>query len=101
MPIRANDITHLALNAERKLTRDHMLPDGVPASAEALVGNGDVINSHETCDISDYTWTLEQFLLTTGEVRWADKIEKAVFNARWEPLPRISDRCSISRPSIR
>ena len=48
----------LALNAERKLTRDHMLPDGVPASAEALVGNGDVINSHETCDISDYTWTL-------------------------------------------
>lgn len=30
----------LALNAERKLTRDHMLPDGVPASAEALVGNG-------------------------------------------------------------
>ena len=23
----------LALNAERKLTRDHMLPDGVPASA--------------------------------------------------------------------
>ena len=71
----------LALNAERKLTRDHMLPDGVPASAEALVGNGNVINSHETCDISDYTWTLEQFLLTTGEVRWADKIEKAVFNA--------------------
>ena len=71
----------LALNAERKLTRDHMLPDGVPASAEALVGNENVINSHETCDISDYSWTLEQFLLTTGDARWADKIEKAVFNA--------------------
>ena len=71
----------LAVNAERKLTRDHMLPDGVPASAEALVGNENIINSHETCDITDYTWTLEQFLLTTGDVAWADKIEKAVFNA--------------------
>lgn len=70
-----------ALNAQRRLERDDMLPDGVIASAEALVGNGDVRNSHETCDIADYTWTLGYFLMATGEARWADKIEKAVFNA--------------------
>lgn len=71
----------LALNALRKAERDDMLPDGVIASAEALVGSANVINSHETCDIADYTWTLGYFLMTTGESRWADKIEKAVFNA--------------------
>ena len=71
----------LALNAQRKAERDDVLPDGVPASAEALVGSDNVINSHETCDIADYTWTLGYFLMTTGEAKWADKIEKAVFNA--------------------
>ena len=71
----------LALNAQRKAERDDVLPDGVPASAEALVGSANVINSHETCDIADYTWTLGYFLMTTGEAKWADKIEKAVFNA--------------------
>ena len=71
----------LALNAQRKAERDDVLPDGVPASAEALVGSDNVINSHETCDIADYTWTLGYFLMTTGDAKWADKIEKAVFNA--------------------
>ena len=77
-----NEMYHnLALNAEYKLTRDHMLPDGVPASAEALVGNENIINSHETCDITDYTWSLIKFLTVTGDAKWADKIERAVFNA--------------------
>lgn len=71
----------LARRAEEKLVRDNMLPDGVPVSAEYLIGNKNVINSHETCDIIDYTWTLGYFLATTGEAVWADKIERAVFNA--------------------
>ena len=70
-----------ALNAQRKLERDDMLPDGVIVSAEELVGSDNVINSHETCDIADYTWALGYFLMTTGEGKWADKIEQAVFNA--------------------
>ena len=71
----------LALSAQAKLERDDLLPDGVIASAEALVGSGNVINSHETCDIADYTWALGYFLMATGEGKWADMIEKAVFNA--------------------
>lgn len=69
-----------ALHAQEKMEKHHMLPDGIPSSAECLMGNGSLA-SHETCDISDYTWAMGHFLLTTGEGRWADEIERAVFNA--------------------
>lgn len=69
-----------ALHANYLIERDHLLPDGVPSSAEYLVGKNP-IHSHETCDISDYTWSLGYFLMTTGEAKWADMIEKAIFNA--------------------
>ena len=69
-----------ALNAFYKLDRDHMLPDGVPSSNEFLAGK-DPLNSHETCDVTDYTWALGYLLMATGDARWADRIEKAVFNA--------------------
>ena len=71
----------LAERADWLIDRDHMLPDGIPSSAEHIEGHWNVINSHETCDISDYTWTMGHFLMTTGEGRWADKIERGVFNA--------------------
>ena len=55
----------IAMNAERKLERDHMLPDGVPTSAEYTQGR-DIDIAHETCDITDYTWSLGYFLTVTG-----------------------------------
>lgn len=70
----------VALNCERKLERDHLLPDGVPTSAEYTLGQ-DIDVAHETCDVTDYTWSLGYFLTTTGCAEWADRIEKAVFNA--------------------
>ena len=69
-----------ALNAFRKLDRDHMLPDGVPSSNELLAGK-DPLQSHETCVISDYTWSIGFLLMATGDAAWADRIEKAIFNA--------------------
>lgn len=74
------DYLHIGLNAERKLERDHLLPDGVPTSAEYTLGN-DIDIAHETCDITDYTWSLGYFLTVTGEAEWADRIERAIFNA--------------------
>ena len=71
---------NIAMNAERKLERDHMLPDGVPSSAEYTQGN-DIDVAHETCDITDYTWSLGYFLTVTGQAEWADRIERAIFNA--------------------
>lgn len=70
----------LAMTAIRKVERESMLPDGVPTSAEFLLGN-DIHNSHETCDIVDLTWTLHHYLAVTGGAEWADKIEKAIYNA--------------------
>lgn len=74
------DYLTCALHAQEKMEKYHMLPDGVPSSAECLMGNGSLA-SHETCDITDYSWTMGHFLLTTGDSKWADEIERAVFNA--------------------
>ncbi len=70
----------LAMTAVRKVERESMLPDGVPTSAEFLMGN-DISVSHETCVIVDYTWTMSHFLQVTGEAEWADKMELAIYNA--------------------
>ena len=70
----------LAMTAIRKVERESILPDGVPSSAEFLLGD-DIDISHETCDIVDFTWTLSHYLAITGEAEWADKIEKAIYNA--------------------
>lgn len=69
-----------AVNAFSKLERDHMQPDGVPSSNEFLAGR-DPIQSHETCDISDYTWSIGYLLMASGNAGWADRLERAVFNA--------------------
>ena len=55
-----------AVRADEKLLRHHLLPDGVPSSNEHLDGN-DPLTSHETCDITDYTWSLGYYLMTTGD----------------------------------
>ena len=69
-----------ALKADYKMERDNMLADGVNSSSEALAGN-DPLASHETCDISDYTWSIGYYLMATGDAQWADRIERAIFNA--------------------
>lgn len=68
------------INAYRKLDRDQMLIDGVCSSSEYLRGK-DPLDSHETCDIADYTWSVGYLLLATGNAEYADKIERACFNA--------------------
>ena len=69
-----------ALKADYKMETPNMLIDGVNSSTEALAGN-DPLASHETCDITDYTWTIGYYLMGTGDGQWADRIEKAIFNA--------------------
>jgi DUF1680 family protein len=68
------------VNAYRKLDRDQMLVDGVCSSSEALRGK-DPLDSHETCDIADYTWSAGYLLMATGDAEYADKIERACLNA--------------------
>ena len=63
-----------------KILRDHMLPDGVHSSSEKTCGNG-ALCCHESCDISDFTWSVGYLLAAAGDGRYADLIERAVFNA--------------------
>lgn len=70
----------IALAFEDKLVHYNMLPSGVPSSAEYVLGNS-IENAHETCDIADFTWADGFFLEMTGDGKYADQIEKAVFNA--------------------
>lgn len=70
----------IAHRLHQKLVDFNMLPDGVPTSAEFLMGNN-VNCAHETCDIADFSWTEGYFLMTEGLCEYADRIEKAVFNA--------------------
>ena len=69
-----------AINAYKKLEKYHMQVDGLHSSNEFLRGKSPS-ESHETCDISDYTWSLGYLLKATGDAHYADLIEKCIFNA--------------------
>lgn len=69
-----------ARNAYRKVDRDQRLADGLHSSTEGLRGNS-ALESHETCDITDYTWSLGYLLQVTGDAAYADRIEQVMANA--------------------
>lgn len=63
-----------------KLDRDQLLSDWLHSCSEHLRGR-DPLDSHETCDITDHTWSLGYLLQATGDVKYADRIEEVMFNA--------------------
>ncbi|MFI4912656.1 MAG: beta-L-arabinofuranosidase domain-containing protein [Sedimentisphaeraceae bacterium JB056] len=69
-----------AVNAYKKIDKYNLMVDGVCSSSE-LMSDKDPLDTHETCDIADYTWGLGYLLMATGEMSYADRIEKACFNA--------------------
>jgi hypothetical protein len=69
-----------SIAAFKKLDKYHMLVSGVNVSSEHLEPVT-TQESHEICDISDYTWNIAYLLKATGDATYADKIERAAFNA--------------------
>jgi len=69
-----------ALAAQQRIFDRYMLVDGIPSTSESYssITSRDV---HETCDIADHTWSWGYLLETTGDGIWADRIERACFNA--------------------
>jgi len=67
------------LGGFRSLQRDHELVDGVITSDAGLSGKSPD-HQHETCVVSDYTWSLGYVLMASGDARWADTIERAILN---------------------
>lgn len=74
------ELLEAAINGFKKLDRDHMLISGVPSSCEFLNGRSSR-TSHETCNVTDFSWSAGYMLMITGQAEWADKIERACFNA--------------------
>lgn len=68
------------LHAYTKVERDHLLADGLHSSTEGMCGH-EALDSHESCNITDYTWSLGHLLQITGEAHFADQIERVIFNA--------------------
>ncbi|MCR5709348.1 MAG: glycoside hydrolase family 127 protein, partial [Bacteroidales bacterium] len=64
----------------KRLYDEDGLPDGLFSSAEWLQGL-DIRHSHETCNAVDMSWTLGYYLEILKDPRYADMIEKIVFNA--------------------
>ncbi len=103
-----------SINAVRKMDKFHMLASGAPSCEEFLRGK-DELAMTETCNVSDYTWSLGYLLMATGQAEWADKIEKAVFNAGMGCIKKdfkahqyfssanqfICDSKSVNRPMCR
>ena len=69
-----------AINVVEKLIRDHILVSGVCSGSEHLRGKTPLDN-YETCDIPDLAWNLGYLLQATGNVKYADMIERICFNA--------------------
>jgi hypothetical protein len=69
-----------ALHGVAKMERHHMLASGLPSSTEHLNGVSETAG-HETCNTATLPYTYGVMLRVTGDALWADKIEKAVFNA--------------------
>lgn len=70
----------LAVYSLDRLYEEDGLPDGLFTSAEWLQGK-DIRHSHETCNAVDMSWTLGWFLEILKDPRYADMLEKIVFNA--------------------
>ena len=52
------------------------------AVVDALIDKYNLSNPrHETCDISDLTWALGYLYMITGDAKYGDRIENAIFNA--------------------
>jgi hypothetical protein len=69
-----------ALAAQQRVFDHHMLIDGIPSTSE-FYKTTTSLDSHETCDISDHTWSWGYVLMATGDGLWADRVERACFNA--------------------
>ncbi|MDW3211465.1 MAG: glycoside hydrolase family 127 protein [Reichenbachiella sp.] len=74
------DYLKISLSAYEKVEQQSLLVDGVNSSTELLKGK-DPLASHETCDVVEISYGWAKLLQATANPIYADKIEKAAFNA--------------------
>ena len=70
----------LARQAYQKVLDNNLMADGGIVSDEHLAPAA-FYSVHESCDITDWSWSLGYLFMATGEARLADLIERTTFNA--------------------
>jgi hypothetical protein len=70
----------LAERAYGKVLDNSLMADGGIVSDEHLEPTA-FYSVHESCDLTDWSWSLGYLFMATGEARFADLIERTTFNA--------------------
>jgi rhamnogalacturonyl hydrolase YesR len=70
----------LAKRAYEKVLDNNLMADGGIVSSEHLEPTS-FYSVHESCDITDWSWSLGYLFMATGETRLADLVERTTFNA--------------------
>lgn len=81
------------------IDNNNLLPYGLSSGEEHNAGIGSVRNT-ETCNVSTAAWTFQQVFQITGNIMYADKIEKIFFNAAPAPVERdFNTMCYYQSPN--
>ena len=75
-----DEALQLTKKAYDKVVADSLMPDGGMVSSENM-GPSIFSSIHESCDITDWSWSIGACLMATGDAKWADLIERTIFNA--------------------
>jgi len=70
----------LAERAYKKVLDNNLMADGGVVSSEHL-DRPAFFSVHESCDITDWSWSLGYLFMANGDARLADLIERTTFNA--------------------
>lgn len=70
----------LAQQAYQKVLDNSLMADGGIVSSEHLESTA-FYSVHESCDLTDWSWSLGYLVMATGGAPWADLIERTTFNA--------------------
>ena len=70
----------LAKLAYQKVLDNSLMADGGIVSSEHL-DRAAFYSVHESCDITDWSWSFGYLFMATGEARYADLVERTTFNA--------------------
>ena len=68
-----------SIKGVERIHKYHMLPIGIHSGAESFNGT-DSLSCVETCDISDYCWTLSYLAEITNDNSYLDEIERIMLN---------------------
>jgi len=80
------DDLRAAVSGYERIHNHHELVTGMHSCCENFKGTGG-LDSLETCDISDTTWSLGYLGKVTGDTAYFDRIERIVYNV----APSVSD----------